>query len=58
MDQTPLPLDAALQVAQENNIILRRTPRSIALWSSNKRVPGVVRRTLREHSQEIRSMMG
>jgi hypothetical protein len=57
MDQAPLPLDTALEIAQEQNIILRCTPRSIAVWSSNKRVPGVVRRTLKEHSQEIRSMI-
>ncbi len=53
----PLPLDTALQVAQEQNIILRRTPRSIALWAANKKVPGPLRQALKEYRKEIRSMI-
>jgi len=56
-DSGRLPLDTALEIAQENNIILRRTPRSVAIWAANKRVPGIVRRTLKKHRDTIRSML-
>src|SRR5437764_13412460 len=58
MDQTPLPLDTALEIAQENNIVVLRTARSVDLWAGNKKVPGPVRAAIKANKGEVRSMIG
>jgi hypothetical protein len=55
--QTRLTLHSALGQLQQLNAAIRLTPRSVAVWSPNTRVPCLVRRVVREHSAEIREMI-
>ena len=58
MKQTSqLTLHSALYLLQALNAAIRLTPRSISIWSPNKRLPGNVRSTIREHKAEVRRMV-
>jgi hypothetical protein len=55
--QTQPTLHSALQQLQQLNAAIRLTPRSIAIWSPNTRVPFLVRSVVKEHRAEIRAMI-
>lgn len=52
-----LTLYSALYQLQKLNVAIRLTPRSVAIWAPNKRVPSLVRQSIKEHRQEIRAMI-
>ena len=52
-----LTLHSALQQLQALHVAIRLTPRSVAIWSPNTRVPCLVRRAVKEHAREIRAMI-
>lgn len=54
---TQLTLHSTLLQLQEQNAAIRLTPRSIAIWSPNKRLPSNVRSTIQEHKAEVRRMV-
>lgn len=55
--QTQLTLNAALLQLQALNAAIRLTPRSVAIWAPNTRVPFLVRSVVKEHTREIRAMI-
>jgi hypothetical protein len=55
--QTQLTLHSALLQLQALNVAIRLTPRSVAIWSPNRRVPCIVRRTIQQHKAEVRAMI-
>ena len=52
-----LKLNDALYFAQEHHIILRPTPRSIALWAPGVCVPSPIRETLVAHKHKLRELL-
>lgn len=57
MKTSQLTLHTALLQLQALNAAIRLTPRSIAIWSPNKRLPSNVRSTIQEHKVEVRRMI-
>jgi hypothetical protein len=57
MKTSQLTLHSALYQLQALNAAIRLTPRSIAIWSPNKRLPSNVRSTIQEHKTEVRRMI-
>lgn len=52
-----LDLAEALRIAR-GHIIIRLTPRSIALWSPGlKQIPGAIRAALWQHRAEVRALL-
>ncbi len=52
-----LTLHSALYQLQKLNAAIRLTSRSVAIWSPNKRVPSLVRQSIKQHRHEIRGMI-
>ena len=52
-----LPLNDALKLAQGLHIILQPTPRSVNLWTTDNRIPPVLRDTIKANRVEVRKLV-
>lgn len=57
MDKALLPLDSALKLAQQLHVILQPTSRSVNLWTTDNRVPPVLRDTIKANRAEVRKLL-
>lgn len=52
-----LPLNEALRMAQELHVILQLSPRSINLWTTDNRVPPILKDSIKANRAEVRNLI-
>jgi hypothetical protein len=52
-----LPLNDALKICQGLHIILQPTPRSVNLWTTDNRIPPILKDTIKANRAKVRDMV-
>lgn len=57
MNKPLLPLDNALRMAQKLCVILQPTPRSVTIWTTDNRIPPILKDTIKANRAEVRKLL-